>query len=62
MCQPHIESVALSDITQKHLLVNEKGDVGMAEHVSKKYGTRDELSKTCNPKKLFQDACQHLIL
>ena len=28
----------------------EKGDVGMAKCFTKKYGTRDELSTTCNPK------------
>ena len=34
-----------------------KGDEGMAKHFSKKYRIRDELSITCNPKKLRQDAC-----
>ena len=28
----------------------EKGDVGMAKCFSKKYGNKDELSTTCNPK------------
>ena len=27
-------------ITEKPLLVNEKGDVGMAKHFSKKYGNK----------------------
>ena len=39
-----------------------KGDLGMAKRFSKKYGTRDELSTTCNLKKLCQDACQRLML
>ena len=30
--------------------VNEKRDVGIAKHFSKKYKTRDELSTTCKPK------------
>ena len=32
--------------TIKYLLVNEKGDAGMAKHFYKKYGTWDELSNT----------------
>ena len=30
----------------------------MAKRFSKMYETRDELSTTCNPNKLCQDACQ----
>ena len=31
-------------------IVNKKRDVGMSKCFSKKYGTRDKLSTTCNPK------------
>ena len=30
-----------------------KGDVGMTNRFSKKYGKKDELSSTCNPKKSY---------
>ena len=40
-----------------------KGDVGMAERFSKKYGNKGWASTTFNPKsKLCQDACQCLML
>ena len=38
---------------KKHLLVNEKGAVGLAKHFSKSTETRDELSTTCNPNKSY---------
>ena len=34
----------------KIIYINEKGEVGMAKRFSKKYGNKEELSTTCNPK------------
>ena len=62
MCQPYIKSAtALSYDKKKHLLVNKKGDVGMAKCFSKNYGNRG-CYQLCAIRKLCQDACQRLML
>ena len=45
-----------------YIYIYEKGDVGMAKRFSERMETRDELSTTCNPKKLCQDVGQRLML